>query len=166
MKHSFSDEKLPPPPSLTPGSGNVGIVAPKPGYAAPVSGITLPEPAATPYGQPRHQGQPQMQQRGGAPLSSPSMPNSPHPLQPPSTPITPAFARPPKPADVKFESDTIMRGGNEDIPLGRRGQKGDEFWRRFSMVVKEEGGRKNTRFAIFRIIYYHHLSSNTDASRL
>lgn len=151
LKRSPSDEKLPPPPPFdsrmhnnNTGTSPLTIAAPRPGYAAPVSALTMPEPAATPVGQPRVQTQ--MQQRGPAPFSPSvhSMPNSPHPLQPPSTPITPAFARPPKPAEVKFESDSIIRGQGEDVPLGRRGNKRDDFWRRFSMVIHEEGGRKNT----------------------
>jgi hypothetical protein len=56
------------------------------------------------------------------------------------TPITPVFARPsktPSPSDVKF-AETIIRGNSEDNLLPKReGERGD-FWRRFSMVAKEE----------------------------
>jgi hypothetical protein len=31
-----------------------------------------------------------------------------------------------------------MRGGTEDVLLPQRGEKGDDFWRRFSMVAKIE----------------------------
>lgn len=131
-------------------------MAPKPGYAAPVSALTMPEPAATPVGQQRAQQMPsQMRQQPSAvaPISilqAPSVPSTPHPLQPPMTPITPAFARPPQSANndkggVKFEPEAIMRAQKEDLPLARRGQKGDDFWRRFSMVVKEEGSGKSGR---------------------
>ncbi|KAF8891940.1 hypothetical protein CPB84DRAFT_1783880, partial [Gymnopilus junonius] len=100
------------------------------------------------------------------PLSpSPSLhSSSPHPLQPSVTPITPAFIRPskpkaniPPPAAVKFEDGVfaprvngapiprkeIIRGDGEGTLLPTRGEKGDDFWRRFSMVVKEEtkGGK-------------------------
>ncbi|KAI0755298.1 hypothetical protein C8Q80DRAFT_1094703 [Daedaleopsis nitida] len=69
-----------------------------------------------------------------------SMPNTPHPLQPPMVPIAPAFARPSTATsrDVKFASQPIMRSETEDTVLPGRGQKGDDFWRRFSMVVKED----------------------------
>lgn len=70
----------------------------------------------------------------------PTVPSAPHPLQPPMTPITPVFVRPsksPAPTDVKF-SETIIRGNSEDNLLPKRGERGDDFWRRFSMVAKEE----------------------------
>jgi hypothetical protein len=70
----------------------------------------------------------------------PSVPSTPHPLQPPMTPITPVFARPsksPAPSDVQF-SEAIIRGNSEDNLLPKRGERGDDFWRRFSMVAKEE----------------------------
>ncbi|KAG6888732.1 hypothetical protein C0995_006384 [Termitomyces sp. Mi166 len=127
------------------------IVAPKPGYAAPIATLNLarPEPAAS---------------KGPSPLNfkinsppnpfadphpaknSPSPPmvsNEPHPLQSPVTPITPVFARP-KP-NIQFSETAvprppkpIVRGNTEDTLLPSRGEKGDDFWRRFSMVVKEE----------------------------
>jgi len=147
-----SDEHLMPSPAMNK-FPSVPIMAPKPGYAAPVSALSLPEPAASPVGQER--GSPQMAQmqfhasfpipaRGymGTPV-----PSTPHPLQPPMTPITPAFARPPKKVEepsIKFESNSIMRGQAEETPLARRGQRGDDFWRRFSMVVKEDSGRKSS----------------------
>lgn len=68
-------------------------------------------------------------------------PMTPHPLQAPKTPITPAFARPrnkTQPSDVKFTSDAILRGEKEETLLARNTPKGAEFWRRFSVVVKEE----------------------------
>ncbi|THH05529.1 hypothetical protein EW145_g4728 [Phellinidium pouzarii] len=151
-----SEEKLESPATFNKFPG-VTIVAPKPGYAAPVGGLTMPEPVATPIGQQRIG---QNDGRGPAPLNIPNrgaysgtpVPSTPHPLQPPMTPITPAFARPPKKfeaSSVKFESSSIMRGQGEEVPLSKRGQRGDEFWRRFSMVVKEDSGRKSTRSASF-----------------
>jgi len=68
-------------------------------------------------------------------------PMTPHPLQPPKTPIAPAFARPrlkTEPSDVKFTADAILRGNKEETLLPRNTPKGAEFWRRFSVVVKEE----------------------------
>lgn len=68
-------------------------------------------------------------------------PMSPHPLQPPKTPIMPAFARPRNntdTTDVKFASDAILRGNKEETLLPRNTPKGAEFWRRFSVVVKED----------------------------
>lgn len=140
-----SEEKLPPPPSAN-SFPSVPIMAPKPGYAAPVSALTMPEPSAMPMGQQRSQQMVPQQDVNRSVYSGTPVPQAPHPLQPPMTPITPAFARPPKKEDgsVKFDNDTIMRGQKEEVPLARRGQKGDDFWRRFSMVVKEEGNRKST----------------------
>ncbi|KAG8896549.1 hypothetical protein FRB99_008848 [Tulasnella sp. 403] len=82
---------------------------------------------------------------------------------PTSTPIQPAFIKPIKPAFIKFDEDgnekgssvmshessmPIMRGEKEDYlplrsgrrapPVGGKVGEGDDFWRRFSMVVKME----------------------------
>ncbi|KAF8574875.1 hypothetical protein K439DRAFT_1665296 [Ramaria rubella] len=83
---------------------------------------------------------------------TPGNPNSstrtPQPLPPPQTPIMPVFARPRKEANaVKFEKSEILRGNSEETLLPRgAGGKGDDFWRRFSMVAKEEakGGSKKS----------------------
>ena len=63
----------------------------------------------------------------------------PHPLNAPSTPIAPVFARPSfqEKRDVKFKEDAILRGNSEETLLARGTQKGEDFWRRFSMVAKE-----------------------------
>ena len=65
---------------------------------------------------------------------------APHPLQPPMVPIAPVFARPSTATsrDVKFAATPIMRGETEDTVLRPRGAQGDDFWRRFSMVAKED----------------------------
>lgn len=76
-----------------------------------------------------------------------TVPSTPHPLEEPITPITPAFLRPSKSTDnVQFASEPIMRGNSEDHLLPRRGDKGDDFWRRFSMVAKEapNNGRESS----------------------
>ncbi|KAH8825163.1 hypothetical protein DL96DRAFT_1712185 [Flagelloscypha sp. PMI_526] len=128
-----------PPPAAT-------IAAPRPGYAAPIGALnnaagTRQVPPGIQVPHPHQQ----------VPHSSPS-PTSPHPLQAPITPIQPAFARPRPPKegqDVKFSGD-VVRGGKEDTMLPRRGEKGDDFWRRFSMVVKDEGGQREKTSAWLR----------------
>jgi len=69
-----------------------------------------------------------------------TVPSTPHPLQPPMTPITPIFARP-RQQDIHFDDKPIMRGAGEGTSIPVRGEKGDDFWRRFSMVVKEENAK-------------------------
>ncbi|KAG8745319.1 hypothetical protein FRC10_008336 [Ceratobasidium sp. 414] len=78
--------------------------------------------------------------------SMPGTPNEglhPHPLQAPSTPITPVFAAPPRTVnfDEKNFNTPILRGNKEETLLARRGEKGDDFWRRFSMVAKQENAK-------------------------
>ncbi|TFK26842.1 hypothetical protein FA15DRAFT_250530 [Coprinopsis marcescibilis] len=82
---------------------------------------------------------------------------SPAPLDAPATPIMPVFVAIPKenkePA-IKFDDSVsaarprppkeIMRGNNEETMLPRRGEKGDDFWRRFSMIAKDEGNKKES----------------------
>lgn len=136
----------------------IPLAAPKPGYAAPVAALNLaaPSPSASPVGR---QQSPQgvrplmlvntLNNGGGSAPSSPrmpspgiSVPSTPHPLPPTMTPIQPAFVRPAKVAedrDVKFTAGTpILRGEKEETLLPRRGEHGDDFWRRFSMVVKQD----------------------------
>ncbi|KAG8214644.1 hypothetical protein J3R82DRAFT_9722 [Butyriboletus roseoflavus] len=140
----------------------VPLAAPRPGYPAPVANLKISSPLTSgfPLGrslEPSHMGQvprglrvARQQADTATPrmpppiyqtaVPKPSVPSMPHPLQPPMTPITPVFARPsksPGPADVKF-SEGIMRGNSEDNLLPKRGERGDDFWRRFSMVAKEE----------------------------
>lgn len=110
---------------------------------------------------------------------------APHPLQPPITPITPAFIRPssvsPSPTAPSFSSSTlvspasnfepsikfsvdqrrpIIRGNTEETLLPSRGEKGDDFWRRFSIVAKEPSCRsesswlKKTRSGTNRLSRY------------
>jgi hypothetical protein len=163
MKHS---EPVPAVPAIP-------LMAPKPGYAAQVSALELSRPmqAHSPPNQRDHN--PQMGQIPGRgmpmatpygaqmspsprlPFMPPTMPSTPHPLLPPPTPIQPAFARPPK-ADIKFaEGPAIMRGKTEETLLPKRGEKGDDFWRRFSMVVKEETNNKyQKRFVSLASLVY------------
>jgi hypothetical protein len=135
----------------------IPLAAPRPGYAAPVAALNLatPSPAASPVGRQQSPSQgvrPLMlvtnMQTGSAPPSprmpSPgiNVPSTPHPLPPTMTPIQPAFVRPSKVTeerDVKFAATTpILRSEKEETLLPRRGERGDDFWRRFSMVVKQE----------------------------
>lgn len=82
-----------------------------------------------------------------SPSPSPSL--NPHPLNAPSTPITPVFARPsfqePE-RKVEFAKDAIMRGNSEETLLPRNTPKGEEFWRRFSVVAKEDPKRKKSKW--------------------
>lgn len=94
-------------------------------------GLQISMPIATPRGPPIF---PQRQPSS----PSPTVPSTPHPLDAPMTPIQPAFLRPAKSRDIKFEKEAIMRGNSEDHLLPKRGEKGDEFWRRFSMVAKDD----------------------------
>ncbi|KAG6377142.1 hypothetical protein JVT61DRAFT_1194 [Boletus reticuloceps] len=136
-------------------SHTVPLAAPRPGYAAPIANLNVSGYSPPPgQSQPPQMGQvPQalrVQADTGAPrmpppiyqtaAARPSVPSTPHPLQPPMSPITPIFARPSKPptqSDVQF-SESIIRGNSEDNLLPKRGERGDDFWRRFSMVAKEE----------------------------
>jgi hypothetical protein len=155
---SKSQDKPPPPATLpapavpTNHQRPIPLAAPRPGYAAPVAAFNLSQPSSV-AARGRTQVAPMkinvppanlfVQHRTQPPPSPISVPSTPHPLQPPITPILPAFARPPKdPAPregVTFvHTEAIMRGTSEDVLLPKRGEAGDDFWRRFSMVVKEE----------------------------
>ncbi|TFK73648.1 hypothetical protein BDN72DRAFT_761361 [Pluteus cervinus] len=147
------------------------IAAPRPGYSAPIAALNLarPEPVAIPQGrqpEPRHPIEnpfeppspqapqasriPQPQRSGS--FSPPSSPlgTAPHPLQPPKTPIVAVFARPANGAGVTFSEATprppkpIIRGNSEETLLPKRGEQGDDFWRRFSMVAKEPNSNKES----------------------
>ena len=146
------------------------IAAPRPGYPAPIAALNLAraQPSATPVGrmpnpnsplplvnnpfEPHHP-QPRSPQY---PMPVSPSPSTPHPLHPSVTPITPAFIRPSKSpalqnegaANVKFTEGKaiprkpIIRGDSEETLLPGRGEKGDDFWRRFSMVAKNGNERK------------------------
>jgi hypothetical protein len=149
-------------------ASSIPLAAPRPGYPTPISALNVPSPAATPemrqIVQPPRVHQPSQptpnalkvnrppadinihQPRMPVPIYEtpsprPSVPSTPHPLQPPMTPITPVFARPaksPAPRNIQYTGDTIIRGGSEDNLVPRRGQNRDDFWRRFSIVAKDE----------------------------
>lgn len=125
----------------------VPLAAPKPGYVAPIAALNmskLSDNARSPpgidsgrYGTARV---PPAVTRERPPVAPISVPSTPHPLPPTMTPILPVFARPSKPSesDVKWGPEPIMRGNSEEKLLPRRGENGDDFWRRFSMVAREE----------------------------
>lgn len=125
------------------------LAAPKPGYAAPVGALNLSRPKPAVLNTGRGGSPPEMSQVGypsapPTPNSAYSVPSTPHPLQAPQTPIMPVFARAsPAPRDVKFDvgSTPIPRGNSEDTLIPKRGARGDDFWRRFSMVVREDNSK-------------------------
>ncbi|KAF7298848.1 hypothetical protein MIND_00832600 [Mycena indigotica] len=129
------------------------IAAPRPGYAAPIAALSQmnangnvakPEPAAALAG--RNNNPNGLRIVAPPPIGTPSPTSSPHPLGAPVTPITPVFARPQRTATMESNNSVsfsetkglIMRGDSEETLLTRgRGEKGDQFWRRFSMVAKD-----------------------------
>jgi len=122
-------------------TGTIPLVAPRPSYATNISALTLnyPSPVATPTGS---HGDPFDRE-----CPAITAPKNPHQLQPPITPIAPVFARPKKTSAIKFAPEQpIMRGEREETLLPKRGENGDQFWRRFSMVAKVENDRPSTWF--------------------
>ncbi|RXW17606.1 hypothetical protein EST38_g8254 [Candolleomyces aberdarensis] len=113
--------------------------------------------------------QPPPVHNGGGPIPPPNAivrGMTPAPLAPPMKPILPAFAVGPKPTPspspgpygkkregeggIKWDDlptpiprKPIMRSNTEDALLPRRGEKGDDFWRRFSMVAKVDMAEKS-----------------------
>ncbi|KAG8947594.1 hypothetical protein FRC04_010644 [Tulasnella sp. 424] len=124
--------------------------------------INPPHPSAFQQGSPVFPGSPMP--GSASPYGTPGFHMTPTPIPAAtSTPIQPVFIQPIKPAFIKADGENekassvmshdstmpILRGDKEDsLPLrsGRRipkvgekiGQNGDDFWRRFSMVVKAE----------------------------
>lgn len=143
----------------------VPLVAPKPGYAAPIAALSIPQPSPSPdttrfppgihpkrmqldqYGAPHMQ--PAAVTRPRPPQAAPiSVPSTPHPLPPTMTPILPVFARPSvatQPHNLKWGPETIIRGNSEEKLLPKRGEQGDDFWRRFSMVIREENNKPSSQ---------------------
>lgn len=135
----------------------VPLVAPKPGYAAPIAALNMSQsetldaprfpPGISPVRtQPSNHAAPRMPPAVARPPPPPaapiSVPSTPHPLPPTMSPILPVFARPAKPSeprDIKWGPEPILRGNSEEKLIPRRGERGDDFWRRFSMVAREEG---------------------------
>jgi hypothetical protein len=137
MDDSDSEDEDAPPARTT--RSPPPIAAPKPGYVTQPIDLARPEPIAIPD----HRQTPQlpselaMQQ----PPRTPS--TDPHPLRAPVTPIQPAFARPKKAEPTVEFKAPIMRSDSEDPLLPRRGNaKGEDFWRRFSIVAHEDANKK------------------------
>jgi len=134
----------------------VPLIAPKPGYAAPIAALNMSQPETLnaprfPPGissartHPSDHAAPRMPPAVARPPPPPaapiSVPSTPHPLPPTMSPILPVFARPAKPSeprDITWGPEPILRGNSEEKLIPRRGEKGDDFWRRFSMVAREE----------------------------
>ncbi|KAJ7021595.1 hypothetical protein C8F04DRAFT_1140297 [Mycena alexandri] len=146
-------------PSRSPSSPSP-IAQPRPGYAAPIAAlnqsagaVARPAPAAAPAGRAGPGSNLRIVPQPHSPgYGTPSPSSSPHPLQAPITPITPVFARPQRSATMDSDKSSvafsdkqglIMRGDGEEtlIPRGR-GEKGEQFWRRFSMVAKDPEERR------------------------
>lgn len=146
----------------------VPLLAPKPGYAASVAALGMPQPSLSPnaapqlpqfpsrinpsLAHPHQQGAPRMPAAVARPRPPPlapiSVPSTPHPLPPTMTPILPVFVRPAQPSpgnEVKWGPEPIMRGNSEEKLIPRRGEQGDDFWRRFSMVAKEENKKRHSQ---------------------
>lgn len=126
----------------------VPLAAPKPGYVAPINALNMSQLSDNARSPPGYDigwhgaaHVPPAVTRQRPPVSPISVPSTPHPLPPTMTPILPVFARPSnptEPSDVKRGPEPIIRGNSEEKLLPRRGEKGDDFWRRFSMVAREE----------------------------
>ncbi|KAF7299687.1 hypothetical protein HMN09_00974200 [Mycena chlorophos] len=133
---------MPMPMASGPARSPPPIAAPRPGYAAPIAAlnnmnggnVARPAPTAAPGGAP------------ALPLAPHRLPVRPTRSAPPSPQSPPVFARPQRTATMDSSSVSfsetkglIMRGEGEEAPLARPrpGQKGDQFWRRFSMVAKD-----------------------------
>ncbi|KAJ7784361.1 hypothetical protein B0H16DRAFT_295278 [Mycena metata] len=146
-------------PSRSPSSPSP-IAQPRPGYAAPIAALNQsagaparPEPAVSPAGRSGPGSNLRIVPQPHSPgYGTPSPSGSPHPLQAPITPITPVFARPQRSATMDSDKASvafsdkqglIMRGEGEETLLSRgRGEKGEQFWRRFSMVAKDPEERR------------------------
>ncbi|KAH9179281.1 hypothetical protein EDB89DRAFT_1926333 [Lactarius sanguifluus] len=139
----------------------VPLLAPKPGYAAPIAALSMPQSSPSPeaarfppginppLARPDQHGAPRMPPavvRARPPPVAPiTVPSTPHPLPPTMTPILPVFARPAQPTqtnEVKWGPEPILRGNSEEKLIPRRGERGDDFWRRFSMIAKEENKKR------------------------
>ena len=146
---SVPSELRVPPAALQ--SGIRPVAAPSPAHSRPpqVAFMRGPSPGMPPIN-PNSQGNPFY--TGGIPGSTSPTARTPQPLPPPQTPIMPIFARPRKESNaVKFgEKSEILRGNSEETLLPRgAGGKGDEFWRRFSMVAREEAKSGSKKRLVF-----------------
>lgn len=161
-KHTATPAVAQPVPQQAP----LPLLAPKPGYAAPIAALSMHQPSPSPpdatpqmsqfppginpsLAQSPQHGAPRMPPAAARarppPLAPITVPSTPHPLPPTMTPILPVFVRPAQPSqtnEVKWGPEPILRGNSEEKLIPRRGEKGDDFWRRFSMVAKEENKKR------------------------
>ncbi|KAF8526119.1 hypothetical protein JB92DRAFT_3108487 [Gautieria morchelliformis] len=152
IPRSIMPQQHPEPPAALQ-SGVRPVAAPAPAHSRPpqVAFMQGPTPGMAQIG-PSGQGNPY--HSGVMPSSGPgTATRTPQPLPPPQSPIMPVFARPRKDNNmVKFEEKgEILRGNSEETLLPRGiGGKGDDFWRRFSMVAKEEAKSGSKKSAWLR----------------
>jgi hypothetical protein len=136
-------------PKVVPAPNPISIAQPRPGYAAPIAALNLAQQAPV-----ASRGQP-------SPRYDISPRSTPHPLQPPSSPIVPVFAAPKAPDNVRFvQQSSVMRGQSEETLIPRQN---NDFWRRFSMVAKEESSkpyeqRKRYEVYLIYLVTYDELS--------
>lgn len=148
----------------------VPLAAPKPGYVAPIAVLNMTQLSDNARSPGIDSGQygtahvPPAVTRSRPPIAPISVPSTPHPLPPTMTPILPVFARPSQssePDDIKWGPKSIMRGNSEEKLLPRRGESGDDFWRRFSMVAREESRKPKSQKqrwvypSLFVAVTYH-----------
>ncbi|VDC02370.1 unnamed protein product [Peniophora sp. CBMAI 1063] len=139
------------------------LAAPRPGYAANVAALNARQASPAPSSMPNPFGDdhrvqqpqpPQMRQAPPAaltinrpPVAPINVPSTPHPLPPTMTPIQPVFARPEKsPAEPGVQFRTPILRSDREGNLARGGEKGDDFWRRFSMIAKDDTAKKESRW--------------------
>ncbi|KAI0035193.1 hypothetical protein K488DRAFT_68588 [Vararia minispora EC-137] len=141
-------------PAMNRASPMPALAAPRPGYAAPIAALNVrhaspsPSPPGTdPFNPPNQQQprQPPAARTNRPPVAPINVPSTPHPLPPTMTPIKPVFARPQKEAPAVRFGTPILRSEREDT-IARRGEKGDDFWRRFSMIAKEPSAHKESKW--------------------
>ncbi|KZV67078.1 hypothetical protein PENSPDRAFT_688416 [Peniophora sp. CONT] len=133
------------------------LAAPRPGYAANVAALNARQASPAPSSMPNPFGDdnrvPQMRQAPAAltisrpPVAPINVPSTPHPLPPTMTPIQPVFARPEKsPSEPSVQFRTPLMRSDREGNLARNGEKGDDFWRRFSMIAKDDTAKKESRW--------------------
>lgn len=161
LMNAASDSEDDEPPRAMP-----TLAAPRPGYAANVAALNARQASPAPSSMPNPFGddhsipsQPQMRQPAPAaltisrpPVAPINVPSTPHPLPPTMTPIQPVFARPEKsPSEPSVQFRTPILRSDREGNLARNGEKGDDFWRRFSMIAKDDTAKKE-RYVLFLLV--------------
>ncbi|KAI9465451.1 hypothetical protein BJY52DRAFT_1244095 [Lactarius psammicola] len=126
-KHAALAATVQPVPQQAP----VPLLAPKPGYAAPIAALSMPQSLDTAQFPPGINPPLARSDQHGAPRMPPAAVRAriPPPTQTQSN-------------EVKWGPEPIIRGNSEEKLIPRRGEKGDDFWRRFSMIAKEENKKR------------------------